>query len=62
MAEQIKYPIQLIIEIIKGQISLYERFYQLNERGESQKQVLNREDFESLDMIVQLLLYPQQDS
>jgi hypothetical protein len=62
LAEQIKSPIQLIIEIIKGQISLYERFYQLSERGESAKQVLNRDDFESLDMIVQLLLYPQKNS
>lgn len=62
LAEQIKSPIQLIIEVIKGQISLYERYYQLCEREESRKQILNREDFEPLDMIVQLLLYPQKDS
>jgi hypothetical protein len=62
LAEQIKSPVQLIIEIIKGQIALYERFYQLHEREESKKQILNREDFDQLELIVQLLLYPQKQS
>jgi hypothetical protein len=59
LAEQIKSPVQLICEVIKGQIQLYERYFQLHEREESSKQILNREDFEQLDMIVRLLFYPQ---
>lgn len=43
LAEQVKRPVQLIAEILKGQIALYERHHQLHERGDSKKQILNRE-------------------
>jgi len=56
MSNQIKYPIQLIVEIIKCQISLYECFFQLNDKEESTKIVLNLEECAPLSIDVNLLI------
>lgn len=48
LADQVRNPLQLILELIKCQIDLFEVHQQLNERDESTKQILNTEDCDPL--------------
>ena len=49
MSHQIKNPVQLLVEILKNQILLYESYSELTDRDEPTKRVENLQDTPPLD-------------
>jgi hypothetical protein len=58
----IRNPLQLILELLKTQIFLFEEWFKKYEQGEIVKQVFNKVDFENLEIHLTLCQGQQDDN